>query len=97
MKAEYHQDRVPVRKSEVVEGHAVRAMYLNAGVADLYLETGEKDLLAALDRQWHDMIGGKLFITGGLGSRYEGESFGDPYELPSEEKSDEYQKIEPPR
>jgi DUF1680 family protein len=82
MKAEYHQDRVPVRQSSIVEGHAVRAMYLNAGVTDLFLETGEEVLLAALDRQWHDMIGGKVFLTGGLGSRYEGEAFGDPYELP---------------
>ncbi len=84
MKAEYHQDRVPVRQAEVVEGHAVRAMYLNAGIADLYLETGEKALLTSLERQWRDMVGGKLFITGGLGSRYEGESFGDAYELPAD-------------
>jgi hypothetical protein len=84
MKAEYHQDRVPVRQAETVEGHAVRAMYLNAGVTDLYLETGEEALLAALDRQWRSMAGSKLFITGGLGSRYEGEAFGDEYELPSD-------------
>jgi DUF1680 family protein len=84
MKAEYHQDRVPVRQAEVVEGHAVRAMYLNAGVTDLYLETGEPALLSALNRQWCDMTGGKLFVTGGVGSRYEGEAFGDDYELPSD-------------
>jgi DUF1680 family protein len=82
MKAEYHQDRVPVRQAEIVEGHVVRALYLNAGVTDLYLETGEAALLVALDRQWRDMTGGKLFITGGVGSRYEGEAFGDDYELP---------------
>lgn len=84
MKAEYHQDRIPVRQAEVVEGHAVRAMYLNAGVTDLYLETGEKALLAVLHKQWHDMTSGKMFVTGGLGSRYEGEAFGDDYELPSD-------------
>ena len=84
MKAEYHQDRVPVRQAETVEGHAVRQMYLNAGVTDLYLETGEKALLDSLDRQWRSMTGSKLFITGGLGSRYEGEAFGDEYELPSD-------------
>lgn len=82
MKAEYHQDRVPVRQADIVEGHAVRAMYLNAGITDLYLETGEEALLAALCRQWHDMTHGKVFLTGGVGSRYEGEAFGDPYELP---------------
>jgi uncharacterized protein len=84
LKAEYHQDRVPVRQASEVEGHAVRAMYLNAGVADLYLETAEASLLAALERQWQDMTQGKLFLTGGLGARYEGESFGDPYELPAD-------------
>ena len=82
MKAEYHQDRVPVRQAEIVEGHVVRALYLNAGVTDLYLETGETALLEALHRQWRDMTGGKLFITGGVGARYEGEAFGDRYELP---------------
>jgi hypothetical protein len=82
---EYHQDRVPVREAAEVEGHAVRAMYLNAGVADLFLETGESSLLAALERQWGDLVGGKLFLTGGLGARYEGEAFGAPYELPSDQ------------
>ncbi len=84
MGPEYHQDRIPVRQATEVEGHAVRAMYLNAGVADLYLETGEQALFDALDRQWQDMVGHKLFVTGGLGSRYEGEAFGDPYELPDD-------------
>ncbi len=84
MKSEYHQDRIPVRQASEVEGHAVRAMYLNAGVTDLYLETGEEALLAAMRRQWQDMVGGKLFLTGGLGARYEGESFGAPYELPAD-------------
>jgi len=81
----YHQDRVPVREAAEVEGHAVRAMYLNAGVADLYLETQEAALLAALERQWQDMVRGKLFLTGGLGARYEGEAFGTAYELPSDQ------------
>jgi DUF1680 family protein len=60
-------------------------MYLNAGVTDLYLETGEAALLAAMQRQWRDMTRGKVFLTGGVGSRYEGEAFGDPYELPSDQ------------
>jgi uncharacterized protein len=82
---EYHQDRVPVREALIVEGHAVRALYLTSGITDLYLETGEKELLDALTRQWHDMIGGKLHVTGGAGARYEGESFGDPFELPNDQ------------
>ena len=81
LSAEYHQDRVPVRESSLVEGHAVRAMYLTAGVTDLYLETGETALLTALLRQWNDMVRHKLYLTGGLGSRYEGEAFGKAYEL----------------
>ncbi len=82
---EYHQDRVPLREATKIEGHAVRAMYLMAGAADLYLETGERALLDALLRLWGDMTSGKMHITGGVGARYEGESFGDPYELPNDQ------------
>ena len=63
----YYQDRVPVRESTEVEGHAVRALYLTSGVTDLYLETGEQALLDALTRQWHDMAERKLYLTGGAG------------------------------
>ena len=80
----YYQDRVPVREASEVEGHAVRAMYLTTGVADVYLETCESTLLEALDRQWHDMVERKLYITGGAGSRHSGEAFGHAYELPNE-------------
>jgi len=82
---EYHQDRVPIRDASVIEGHAVRALYLMAGATDLYLETGERALFEALMRLWKDMTHGKLHITGGAGARYEGESFGDPYELPNDQ------------
>lgn len=82
---EYHQDRVPIRTASIMEGHAVRALYLMAGVTDLYLETGEQALFDALMRLWHDMTHGKLHVTGGAGARYEGESFGDPYELPNDQ------------
>jgi DUF1680 family protein len=80
----YYQDRVAVRDASVVEGHAVRALYLTAGVADVYLETGEAALLTALERQWADLTGGKLYVTGGVGSRHLGEAFGQPYELPND-------------
>jgi len=78
----YHQDHVSVREAEGVAGHAVRQMYLAAAVADLYMESGEQALLDASQRLWNDMARGKLYITGGIGSRYDGESFGEPYELP---------------
>ena len=82
--AGYHQDRVPVREAEIVEGHAVRQLYLTTGIADVYLETGEKALLEVLDRLWRDMTAHKMHLTAGFGARYRGESFGDTYELPSD-------------
>jgi DUF1680 family protein len=82
--AAYYQDRVPVREATELEGHAVRQLYLTAGVADLYLETGEPALLTALRRQWDDLVGRKLYLTGAAGARHLAEAFGQPYELPSE-------------
>jgi DUF1680 family protein len=81
--AEYHQDHRPFRELNEIVGHAVRAVYLNARVADLYLETGEEALFAALQRLWRSMTERKLYVSGGIGSRYEGESFGEDYELPN--------------
>ena len=78
------QDRVPVRQSTTVEGHAVRALYLTTGVSDLYLETGDKALLETLNTQWHDMVEGKLYLTGGVGARHHSEAFGHAYELPND-------------
>jgi uncharacterized protein len=79
---EYHQDHVPVREVTEAAGHAVRQLYLASGVTDLYLETGEAALLAAMQRLSHDITATKLYITGGVGARFDGEAFGDPYELP---------------
>jgi DUF1680 family protein len=82
---EYHQDHVPVRQATEAAGHAVRQMYLNSAIADLYIETGEQALWDATNRLWFDIAGSKLFITGGVGSRYDGESFGESYELPPDQ------------
>jgi len=82
---EYHQDHVAIREAKGVAGHAVRQMYLAAAVADLYMESGEQALLEASQRLWEDMTRGKLYITGGIGSRYDGESFGETYELPPDQ------------
>jgi DUF1680 family protein len=82
---EYHQDHLPLREVEEAAGHAVRQVYLAAGAADLYLETGERALFDAMGRLWEDIAGSKLFVTGGVGSRFDGESFGEPYELPSDQ------------
>jgi DUF1680 family protein len=82
---EYHQDHVPVREVIEAAGHTVRQLYLASGVTDLYLETGEQGLLDAMLRLWQDIVSTKLYITGGLGSRFDGEAFGDPYELPTDQ------------
>jgi DUF1680 family protein len=81
---EYLQDHVPFREMPAVAGHAVRMMYLAAGAADVWVETGDETLEAALRRLWDDMVARKLYITGGLGSRHSDEAIGDGYELPSE-------------
>jgi uncharacterized protein len=78
----YYSDRLPVREQTTVEGHAVRAVYLGAGAADVAMELDDAELLAALERQFAAMEATKTYVTGGLGSRWDGEAFGDPYELP---------------
>jgi uncharacterized protein len=78
----YYSDRVPVREQTTVEGHAVRAVYLGAGAADVATELGDAELLRVLERQHAAMDATKTYLTGGLGSRWDGEAFGDPYELP---------------
>ncbi len=80
----YHQDHVPVREAQELAGHAVRQLYLLAGAADVYLETGESALMTALERLWKDMTRRKMSITGGVGARHQLESFGDSYELPND-------------
>ncbi|MDW8021389.1 MAG: glycoside hydrolase family 127 protein [Nitrososphaerota archaeon] len=81
--AEYFVDHVPFRELKEIAGHAVRALYLNCGVTDIYAETGDKELLETLNRLWNDVTSSKMYITGGIGSRYITESFGEPYELPN--------------
>lgn len=81
----YMQDHVPVRDAQTAQGHAVRQLYLCAGATDLYLETGERVLLDAMERLWQDMTRGKMYLTGGVGARGYGEMFGEAYELPTRE------------
>ena len=78
----YYQDAEPVRDARSIAGHAVRAVYLAAGVTDLYAETGDDALLASMLAQWDDVASTKTYLTGGIGSRHAGEAIGDPYELP---------------
>jgi DUF1680 family protein len=80
----YFQDDMPVLEADVLRGHAVRALYLSAGAADIADEFGDHDLQDALRRQWTNTVAHRTYITGGMGSRHEGESFGDDFELPSD-------------
>jgi DUF1680 family protein len=80
---EYYQDHRAFRELDAMAGHAVRALYYCAGVSDLYLETGDRTLLATLSRLFDRMVERQLYVSGGLGARYEGESFGTDFELPN--------------
>jgi DUF1680 family protein len=66
-----------------MQGHAVRAMYACCGATDYYLETGDADYWKTLNALWNDMTTTKMYVTGGVGSRSDGEAFGDAYELPN--------------
>ncbi len=69
-----NQDRIPFRKQKKAMGHAVRANYLYAGVADVYAETGDETLINTLNLMWDDVTSHKMYITGGCGSLYDGTS-----------------------
>jgi len=73
----------PFTDRTILEGHAVRAMYAVSGATDYFLETGNRKYQTTLANLWEDMVGRKMYVTGGLGSRAQGEAFGDPYELPN--------------
>jgi hypothetical protein len=78
----YLQDLLPIRDTVTLEGHAVRAMYLDAGVVDVAVETGDQALLDSSIARWEDMVATKTYLTGGNGSRHSHEAFGDRFELP---------------
>jgi DUF1680 family protein len=79
----YKQDQAPVVEQDRAVGHAVRAMYLYAGVEDVATLSGNAQLARAADRLWQDVVSKRLYITGGVGSRGTVEAFGDDYELPN--------------
>jgi DUF1680 family protein len=75
----------PFTSRNEFEGHAVRALYATSGATDFFTETGDPAYKRTLDLLWNDLTTKKMYITGGVGSRSSGESFGDDYELPSEQ------------
>jgi len=78
----YWQDVLPVREAPTVSGHAVRQVYLDCGVVDVAVETGDRGLLDAVIRRWEEMVARRTYLTGAIGSRHAGEAFGDAWELP---------------
>jgi DUF1680 family protein len=79
----YWQDDKPVVAQTEAEGHAVRAEYLYSAMADVAALTGDKQLLAAVDTIWNNMVAKKMYVTGGTGAVPGGERFGANYELPN--------------
>jgi len=82
---EYLQNHKPVLEQDEAVGHAVRAMYMYSGMADVAALGGNPEYVAAIDRLWENVAGKKLYLTGGVGARHTSEAFGEAYELPNAE------------
>ena len=80
---EYSQAHKPVVEQDEAVGHAVRAAYMYAGMADVAALTGDSAYIKAIDRIWENIVGKKYYITGGIGATSNGEAFGKNYELPN--------------
>ena len=83
IKTEYSQSHKPVVEQDEAVGHAVRAAYMYAGMADVAALTGDKSYINAIDNIWNNIVEKKLYITGGIGATNNGEAFGANYELPN--------------
>ncbi|MBX4933437.1 glycoside hydrolase family 127 protein [Rhizobium bangladeshense] len=81
---EYGQAHLPVREQTKVVGHAVRAMYLYSGMADIATEYKDDSLTAALETLWDDLTTKQMYITGGIGPAASNEGFTDYYDLPND-------------
>ena len=80
---EYSQDHIPVIEQSEAVGHAVRAVYMYAAMTDIAAIYEDKSYLAAVNKIWDNVVNKKMYLTGGIGSRHDGEAFGDNYELPN--------------
>ena len=83
LSAAYSQDHKPVIDQDEVVGHAVRAMYMYAAMTDISVLMNDKAYGLAVDKLWQNMVGNKIYLTGGIGAKHEGEAFGANYELPN--------------
>ncbi len=84
IKPEYWQDQVDVKDEKEITGHAVRAMYLYSGAADVAAVTGDEMYVAAMKRVWEDVVYRNMYLTGGIGSSGDNEGFSTDYDLPNE-------------
>ena len=80
---EYSQSHKPILEQNEAVGHAVRAGYMYAGIADIAALTQDSAYIKVIDRIWQNIIGKKVYLTGGVGARHWGEAFGANYELPN--------------
>ena len=79
----YSQAHKPVVEQDEAVGHAVRAVYMYSGMADVAAITGDSSYIKAIDKIWDNIVSKKIYITGGIGARHAGEAFGNNYELPN--------------
>ncbi|MCH2209604.1 MAG: glycoside hydrolase family 127 protein, partial [Lentisphaerales bacterium] len=87
--ADYAQQHAPVAEQDTAEGHAVRAGYMYASMAEVDALRGENDYTSALNKIWHNLVDRKMHITGGLGAIHGIEGFGDDFDLPNKEAYNE--------
>lgn len=80
----YNQTHKPVYEQASAEGHAVRLVYMAAGMADVAAATNDKEMLAACKRLWRNMVSKRMYVTGGIGSMAHGEAFSLDYDLPND-------------
>ena len=79
----YSQAHKPVVEQDEAVGHAVRAVYMYSGMADVAAITGDSSYIKAIDKIWDNIVSKKIYITGGIGAHHAGEAFGNNYELPN--------------
>ena len=81
----YAQDVLPVKEQTQITGHAVRAMYMYTGAADVAAQTGDEGYMKAMRTVWEDVVYRNMYITGGIGSAGSNEGFSQDYDLPNEQ------------
>lgn len=84
LRYQYHQAHLPVRQQDEAVGHAVRAMYLYSGMADIARITGDETLYKACETLWDNITNQKMYVTGGIGGTHIGEAFSFPFDLPND-------------